>query len=88
MRRDYVKKVVKDCIEHPCTQDIIGVPDVDFTPEEWDYFEKLVKEENDKLTEWYQWGSNIHERNNQCTRSTSTQGFDGFNCNGSKLAQC
>lgn len=52
MRRDFVKECVQHAISNPPKTDTIQQFDYDLTPEEWDYFDQLIKEESDKLTEW------------------------------------
>lgn len=52
MRRDLVERLVKESIENPPRIDAVVPWNANLTPEEWEYAEKLLKEESDKLTDW------------------------------------
>ncbi|MBM6439332.1 hypothetical protein JNW93_01315 [Lacticaseibacillus rhamnosus] len=58
MRRDFVKKTFDYYMSHPAKVDLPLRPEdivpwnIDFSKEEWQYFYQLLKEANDKLTEW------------------------------------
>lgn len=59
MRRAEVEKAVHYVLTHPLKIDAVlssrqaYIPwKVDFTPEEWDYFDQLVWEDSKNLKEW------------------------------------
>ena len=58
MRRDFVRKSFDYYTSHPAKVDLpLGPQDIvpwkiDFSKEEWQYFDQLLKEADDKLTEW------------------------------------
>ena len=58
MRTDFVRKSYDYYMPHPAKIDLPLRPQdivpwkLDFPKEEWEYFDRLHKEANDKLTEW------------------------------------